>query len=54
MQDEGAAIEGTLLCIAPALAAAVHQATGVLIRTLPLTPERVWRASIDLETAANS
>ena len=46
--------EGALLCTAPALAAAVHQATGVVIRDLPLTPERVWRAIIDLETAANS
>ena len=36
--------EGALLCIAPALAAAVTQATGVVIRDLPLTPERVWRA----------
>ena len=30
--------------IAPALADAVHHATGVRIRRLPLTPERVWRA----------
>ena len=36
--------EGAILCIAPALAAAVTQATGVVIRDLPLTPERVWRA----------
>jgi CO/xanthine dehydrogenase Mo-binding subunit/aerobic-type carbon monoxide dehydrogenase small subunit (CoxS/CutS family) len=36
--------EGALLCTAPALAAAVTQATGVFIRDLPLTPERVWRA----------
>ena len=36
--------EGALLCTAPALAAAVTQATGVVIRELPLTPERVWRA----------
>ena len=36
--------EGALLCTAPALAAAVTQATGVVIRDLPLTPERVWRA----------
>jgi CO/xanthine dehydrogenase Mo-binding subunit len=34
--------EGGLLCTAPALAAAVTQATGVVIRDLPLTPERVW------------
>lgn len=30
--------------VAPALASAVHDATGVWIRTLPYTPERVWRA----------
>ena len=36
--------EGALLCTAPALAAAVTQATGAIIRELPLTPERVWRA----------
>lgn len=36
--------EGALLCTAPALVAAVAHATGVVIRDLPLTPERVWRA----------
>jgi CO/xanthine dehydrogenase Mo-binding subunit len=36
--------EGALLCTAPAVAAAVRDATGVVIRDLPLTPERVWRA----------
>ncbi len=36
--------EGALLCVAPAVAAAVRDATGVTIRELPLTPERVWRA----------
>jgi CO/xanthine dehydrogenase Mo-binding subunit len=36
--------EGALLCVAPAVAAAVRDATGVTIRDLPLTPERVWRA----------
>jgi CO/xanthine dehydrogenase Mo-binding subunit/aerobic-type carbon monoxide dehydrogenase small subunit (CoxS/CutS family) len=39
--------EGALLCTAPALAAAVTHATGVVIRDLPLTPERVWRAIQD-------
>ena len=39
--------EGALLCTAPALAAALTQATGVVIRDLPLTPERVWRAMVD-------
>ena len=36
--------EGALLCVAPAVAAAVRDATGVVIRDLPLSPERVWRA----------
>jgi CO/xanthine dehydrogenase Mo-binding subunit len=36
--------EGALLCVAPAVAAAVREATGVAIHALPLTPERVWRA----------
>jgi CO/xanthine dehydrogenase Mo-binding subunit len=36
--------EGALLPVAPAVAAAVRDATGVTIRELPLTPERVWRA----------
>ena len=36
--------EGALLAVAPAVAAAVTQATGAVIRDLPLTPERVWRA----------
>ena len=30
--------------VAPALANAVYNATGVRIRQIPLTPERVWRA----------
>jgi CO/xanthine dehydrogenase Mo-binding subunit len=36
--------EGALLCTAGALGAAVSQATGVVIRDLPLTSERVWEA----------
>jgi CO/xanthine dehydrogenase Mo-binding subunit len=36
--------EGALLPVAPAVAAAVRDAVGVVIRDLPLTPERVWRA----------
>ncbi len=36
--------EGALLPVAPAVAAAVRDATGVTIRELPLTPETVWRA----------
>jgi CO/xanthine dehydrogenase Mo-binding subunit len=36
--------EGALLCVASAVAAAVRDATGVVIRDLPLTPERIWLA----------
>jgi CO/xanthine dehydrogenase Mo-binding subunit len=36
--------EGALLCVAAAVAGAVSDASGVVIRDLPLTPERVWRA----------
>jgi CO/xanthine dehydrogenase Mo-binding subunit len=36
--------EGALLCVAAAVGAAVREASGVVIRDLPLTPERVWRA----------
>ena len=36
--------EGALLCTAGALGAAVTDATGVVVRDLPLTPERVWTA----------
>ncbi len=36
--------EGSVLVAAPAVAAAVRDATGVAIRDLPLTPERVWLA----------
>jgi putative selenate reductase molybdopterin-binding subunit len=32
---------------APAIVTAVHNATGVWVRTLPLYPERVWRAMSD-------
>ena len=39
--------EGALLPVAPAVAAAVRDATDVSIRDLPLTPERVWRALQD-------
>ncbi|MEM9853948.1 MAG: molybdopterin-dependent oxidoreductase [Pseudomonadota bacterium] len=36
--------EGAILCTAPALGAAIADATGLFIKDLPLTPERIWRA----------
>jgi len=39
--------ESGILAVAPAVAAAVQAATGVRIRDLPLTPERVWRALME-------
>jgi CO/xanthine dehydrogenase Mo-binding subunit len=36
--------EGGLLATSPAIAAAVAHATGVVIKDLPITPERVWEA----------
>jgi CO/xanthine dehydrogenase Mo-binding subunit len=36
--------EGGLMATAPAVASAVTEAIGAVIRDLPLTPERVWRA----------
>ncbi|HSS93788.1 MAG TPA: molybdopterin cofactor-binding domain-containing protein, partial [Candidatus Dormibacteraeota bacterium] len=36
--------EGGLMATAPAVASAVTEAAGVVIRDLPLSPERVWRA----------
>jgi CO/xanthine dehydrogenase Mo-binding subunit len=36
--------ESGIVSIAPAIGNAIFQATGVRIRSLPLTPERVWRA----------
>ncbi len=43
--------EGALLCVAAAVGGAVRDATGVAIRDLPLTPERVWRALRDRDRA---
>lgn len=36
--------EGSIIPVAPAIANALAAATGVRIKDLPLTPERVWRA----------
>ena len=36
--------EGAVNPISPCIANALYRATGVRIRTLPLTPERVWKA----------
>ena len=44
--------EGALLCVAPAVAAAVRDATSVVIRELPLSPERVWRALRERDAAS--
>ena len=43
--------ESGLLSTAPAVASAIHEAAGVVIRELPLTPERVWRAIREAESA---
>ena len=39
--------EGGILSVAPSVCNAIHRATGVRIKDLPLTPERVWRALRD-------
>jgi CO/xanthine dehydrogenase Mo-binding subunit len=45
--------EGALLCVSAAVAAAVRDATGAVIRDLPLTPERVWRALRERDAATH-
>ena len=44
--------EGALLCVAAAVAGAVREATGAVIRDLPLSPERVWRALQEFDATA--
>jgi CO/xanthine dehydrogenase Mo-binding subunit len=39
--------ESGIVSVAPAVGNALFNATGVRLRTLPLTPERVWRALRD-------
>lgn len=41
--------EGGIIPVAPAIANAVAAATGVRLRVLPLTPERVWRTLRDAD-----
>ena len=43
--------EGGIVSVAPAVANALFWATGIRIRDLPLTPERVWRALRELAMA---
>ncbi|MFL5711813.1 MAG: xanthine dehydrogenase family protein molybdopterin-binding subunit, partial [Chloroflexota bacterium] len=43
--------EGALLPVSPAVAAAVTDATGAVIRDLPMSPERVWQALRELDAA---
>ena len=46
--------EGGLLSVQSAVGAAVADATGVVIRQLPLTPEHVWRSIRDARAAPDS
>jgi len=41
--------EGGILSVAPSVCNAIDRATGVRIKDLPLTPERVWRALRDAQ-----
>ena len=36
--------ETPIIAVAPAVTAAIHHATGVRLREIPATPERVWAA----------
>ena len=45
--------EGGLLSVQSAVGSAVADATGVVIRDLPLTPEHVWRSIRDARAAAS-
>jgi CO/xanthine dehydrogenase Mo-binding subunit len=39
--------EGGILAVSPAVASAVTEAIGLVIRDLPLSPQRVWEAMRD-------
>jgi hypothetical protein len=39
--------EGGILAVSPAFSTAVTEATGLVIRDLPLTPQRVWETMGD-------
>jgi len=39
--------ESGIMAISPSVGNALHDATGVRVRRLPLTPERVWRALLE-------
>jgi CO/xanthine dehydrogenase Mo-binding subunit len=45
--------EGGIVSAAPSIANALYEATGVRIKDLPLTPERVWRALRDAGVTAD-
>ena len=44
--------EGGILSVAPSVCNAIDRATGVRIKDLPLTPERVWRLMRDRDEKA--
>jgi CO/xanthine dehydrogenase Mo-binding subunit len=44
--------ESGLLSTAPAIASAIHDATGAVLRDLPFTPERIWAALRESELSA--
>ena len=46
--------EGGILPVAPAIASALFQATGLRMRNLPLTPERVWRGLQELKQGVDT
>jgi CO/xanthine dehydrogenase Mo-binding subunit len=46
--------EGGLLAVQSAVGSAVAEATGVVMRELPLTPERVWRAIRDARQSGSN